>query len=66
MWDQSSGPWEELKTTVKSRWDALTDDDVEQFDGRKDVLVGKLQQRYGIKKEQAQKDVEEWLLSQPC
>ena len=65
MWDQNS-LWKELKDIVKARWSSLTDDDVEQFDGRKDVLIGKIQQRYGIQREQAQKDVEEWLMSQPC
>lgn len=65
MWDQS-GLWEELKQTVKARWANLTDEDVQKFDGRKDVLIGKIQLRYGIQRDQAQKDVEEWLLSQPC
>ena len=59
-------PVEEMRTTVKSKWAALTDADVLEFNGRKDVLIGKIQQRYGINRKQAQHDVEEWLTSQPC
>ena len=59
-------PWDELKSTVRSKWAELTDEDVDEFDGRKEVLISKLEQRYGLDRWRAQCEVEEWLLSQPC
>ncbi len=58
--DQFEGKWKQLKGTVKQRWGKLTDDDVTRLSGKKDELVGKLQERYGITREQAQKEADEW------
>lgn len=60
-WEQIEGQWLQFKGTVKSRWGKLTDDDLAQVGGRKDQLVGKVQERYGIHKEQAEKQVDSWL-----
>jgi uncharacterized protein YjbJ (UPF0337 family) len=58
--DQFEGKWKQLKGTVKQRWGKLTDDDVTALSGKKDELVGKLQERYGITREQAQREADEW------
>lgn len=58
--DQFEGKWKQLKGQVKQRWGKLTDDDITHMSGKRDELVGKLQERYGITKEQAQKEAEEW------
>ncbi|HEX3684063.1 MAG TPA: CsbD family protein [Bryobacteraceae bacterium] len=58
--DQFEGKWKQLKGNVKQRWGKLTDDDVTALSGKKDELVGKLQERYGITREQAQKEADEW------
>ncbi len=58
--DQFEGKWKQLKGSVKQRWAKLTDDDVTAMSGKKDELVGKLQERYGITKDQAQKEADEW------
>jgi uncharacterized protein YjbJ (UPF0337 family) len=58
--DQFEGKWKQLKGSVKQRWGKLTDDDVTTLSGKKDELVGKLQERYGITKEQAQREADEW------
>ncbi len=58
--DQFEGKWKQLKGSVKQRWGKLTDDDVTRLTGKRDELVGKLQERYGITKEQAQKEADEW------
>lgn len=58
--DQFEGKWKQLKGSVKQRWGKLTDDDITRMSGKKDELVGKLQERYGITKEQAQKEADEW------
>ena len=60
-WDQIAGKWEQVKGEAKNKWSKLTDDDLSFVGGQKDKLVGKLQERYGYMKEQAQKDVEEWV-----
>ena len=63
-WDQTEGKWKQLKGSVKEQWGKLTDDDLTQIAGNKDKLVGKMQERYGIAKEEAQKRADDWLKSQ--
>ena len=58
--DQFEGKWKQLKGTVKQRWGKLTDDDVTALSGKKDELVGRIQERYGITREQAQREADEW------
>ncbi len=58
--DQFEGKWKQLKGSVKQRWAKLTDDDVTALSGKKDELVGKLQERYGITREQAQQEADDW------
>lgn len=60
-WDQVKGNWNELKGEIKERWGRLTDDDLDVIEGKRDQLVGQLQKRYGIEKEEAEKEVEEYL-----
>ncbi len=59
-WDQIEGKWTEMKGEIRKKWAKLTDDDMEYIGGNKDKLVGRLQQRYGNSKEQAERDLEEW------
>lgn len=58
--DQMKGKWKQIKGSVKERWGKLTDDDIDVIDGQHDQLIGKVQERYGIAKEAAQKQVDEW------
>ena len=58
--DQVAGKWKQLTGTVKEKWGKLTDDDLTVIGGQKDVLVGKIQERYGITKEEAQKQANEF------
>lgn len=59
-WTQIEGKWEQLKGDAKAKWGKLTDDDLRAVGGRLDSLAGKIVERYGVKKEQAHKDIEEW------
>jgi uncharacterized protein YjbJ (UPF0337 family) len=59
-WDQLEGKWKQLKGSVKTRWGKLTDDDLDTISGHKDQLVGRIQERYGIRKEEAEQQVEHW------
>jgi uncharacterized protein YjbJ (UPF0337 family) len=58
--DQMKGKWKQLTGSVKERWGKLTDDEVARIDGQREQLVGKIQGRYGIAKEEAEKQVAEW------
>lgn len=53
IWDQIQGSWIEFKGAVKERWNRLTDDDIEEMEGRQEKIIGKIQQRYGEKKYEA-------------
>ena len=57
-WDQVAGNWKQFKGNVKEKWGKLTDDDLEVIEGKKDQLVGRLQERYGYTKEQAEKELQ--------
>jgi uncharacterized protein YjbJ (UPF0337 family) len=59
-WDQIAGQWKQLEGQAKSKWAKLTDEDMKHLAGKKDALVGKIQQRYGIAKDEAEKQVSEW------
>jgi uncharacterized protein YjbJ (UPF0337 family) len=63
-WDQMEGQWQQFKSLAKHEWDRLTDDDLDAINGKKDELIGKLQQRYGIQREEARKRAERWCKSQ--
>jgi len=59
-WDQIEGKWKQSAGVVKEKWGKLTDDDLTVIAGKKDQLVGKIQERYGIAKDAAQKQVDEF------
>ncbi|UXU76210.1 CsbD family protein [Paracoccus sp. SMMA_5_TC] len=52
-WDIIEGKWNQLKGSVKEKWGDLTDDELTEVAGRKDKLAGKLQEKYGWTKEEA-------------
>jgi uncharacterized protein YjbJ (UPF0337 family) len=63
--DQLQGKWKQIKGSVKERWGKLTDDDLNVIDGQQDQLIGRIQERYGIAKAEAQQQLQEWLHSKP-
>src|SRR5437899_3056340 len=60
-WDQIKGNWKQVKGKVKEKWGKLNDNDLDVIGGQKDQLIGKLQNAYGYQKEQAEKQVDEFL-----
>ncbi|EGT3575150.1 CsbD family protein [Citrobacter amalonaticus] len=58
--DEAGGNWKQLKGKVKEQWGKLTDDDMTVIEGKRDQLVGKIQERYGYAKDQAEKEVGDW------
>jgi uncharacterized protein YjbJ (UPF0337 family) len=59
-WDQIAGQWKQMKGHVRQQWGKLTDNDLEVIAGSKDKLVGTIQERYGVAKEEAQTQLEQW------
>src|SRR5216684_4254879 len=60
-WDQFEGKYKQLKGSVRQQFGKFTDDDLEYIAGQRENLIGKLQERYGVAKEEAQKRADEWL-----
>jgi uncharacterized protein YjbJ (UPF0337 family) len=58
-WDQVEGNWKQLRGKVREKWGDLTDDDLDRIAGRREQFVGKLQERCGYAKQQAEREVDE-------
>lgn len=56
-WEQIKGNWNQMKGEVKSTWGDLTDSDLKAIDGEKDKLVGAIREKYGVSKEEAERQV---------
>jgi uncharacterized protein YjbJ (UPF0337 family) len=59
-WDQIKGNWKQLRGRAKTQWGRLTDDELDVIDGRRDVLAGKIQEAYGISKDEAERQLKTW------
>lgn len=59
-WDKIEGQWKTMKGKVKEKWGELTDDEVTQINGQRDQLAGTLQKRYGIAKDEAERQITEF------
>jgi len=60
-WDQIAGNWKQMTGKVKEKWGKLTDDDLTVVAGKREQLSGLLQNRYGLAKEQAEKEVDDFV-----
>ena len=58
--DTIQGQWTQVKGKVKQQWAKLTDDDVGRIEGKRDVLIGKIQERYGIAQDEAERQVKQF------
>jgi uncharacterized protein YjbJ (UPF0337 family) len=58
--DTLKGRWKQLKGKIKEKWGKLTDDDLTEVEGRRDFLIGRIQERYGIAKEKASQEVRDF------
>jgi len=59
-WDQIEGNWKQLKGKALEKWGEITDDEMDVIAGKKGQLVGKIQARYGMSKEEAEKEVKDF------
>lgn len=58
--DTVEGNWKQFKGKVKEQWGKLTDDDFDVIAGKRDQLVGRIQERHGISRDEAEKQVKDW------
>jgi len=59
-WDRIQGNWKKMSGKVRERWGDLTDDDIEKIAGKRDQLVGHIQDSYGVAKDEAERQVREF------
>ena len=59
-WTQIKGNWKQLTGAVQKKWGQLTNDEMDEIQGQRDILIGKIQARYGKTKEEARREVDEW------
>lgn len=59
-WDEIKGNWTQFKGKAKVKWGEMTDDDLDQVEGNRDILIGKIQEKYGKTREEAEKEVDDW------
>jgi uncharacterized protein YjbJ (UPF0337 family) len=60
-WNRVEGNWKQLRGRAKQQWGKLTDDDLTTVAGRREELAGKVQERYGIARDVARKQVDDWV-----
>ena len=63
-WNRVQGNWKQVAGKVKAKWGKLTADDLMAINGRREELEGKIQQRYGLAKDQVRKEIDDWFTSQ--
>jgi uncharacterized protein YjbJ (UPF0337 family) len=63
QWDRVEDRWNQIVGAVKARWSQLTDDDLNVIAGKRAQLIGRIQERYEIARDEAQRQVEQWITS---
>lgn len=63
-WDRIEGNWKKFKGSVRQHWGKLTDDQLDVVSGKRDLLAGKIQETYGVSKDEAEKQLTTWQESQ--
>ncbi|WP_180899924.1 CsbD family protein [Martelella soudanensis] len=62
-WDRIEGNWKQFTGEVQAKWGKLTNDDLDVVAGKREKLVGKIQERYGKERDEAERDVDNWMNS---
>lgn len=60
VWDQIAGNFKQFTGEIRKRWGDLTDDEIEEAKGNRDILAGKIQAKYGQTKEEVNRQIDEW------
>jgi uncharacterized protein YjbJ (UPF0337 family) len=61
-WERIEGDWMQFKGHVKKQWGKLTDDQLDVINGQREILAGKIRESYGIGKDEAERQIDEWEL----
>jgi uncharacterized protein YjbJ (UPF0337 family) len=59
-WDEIAGKWKQVSGEAKKQWGKLTDDEISEINGDREILAGKIQEKYGIAKEHANNQIDKW------
>lgn len=59
-WDRIEGNWKQFKGSARERWGKLTDDELDVVAGQREQLLGKIQEKYGVARDEAERQVREW------
>ena len=59
-WDQIKGKWKQAKGQAQQQWGKLTDDDLDVINGKREELIGRIQEHYGIEKDEAERQVSDF------
>jgi uncharacterized protein YjbJ (UPF0337 family) len=62
-WDRVEGNWKQFTGQVQQKWGKLTDSDLNMIEGKRTELAGRLQERYGMAKDEAEREIDNWLKS---
>ena len=65
-WDDIEGKWVHARGKIRERWGKVTNDDLDVIAGKRDQLLGVLQQRYGMAREELEKQVDEFTSRYPA
>jgi uncharacterized protein YjbJ (UPF0337 family) len=60
VWDQIAGSWHQVRGEVRKQWGKLTDNDLEEIRGQREILAGKVQHYYGLTKQEANAQIDKW------
>ena len=60
--DVLEGKWKQLRGEIREKWGELTDDELDQIAGKRDKLIGKLQEKYGYSRDEATRELDEFLV----
>lgn len=60
-WEQIEGNWNQASGYVQKQWGKLTDDDLDEINGQRQLLIGKIQAVYGVSEEEAERQLDAWL-----
>jgi len=59
-WDRIEGDWKSVKGQARQKWGKLTDDDLQVIEGKREELIGRLQKRYGKRRDELESEVDRW------
>ena len=59
-WDRIEGNWKQFKGNARQQWGKLTDDNLDVIAGKRNVLLGRIQELYGISKDETEKQLSDW------